>query len=294
MEILSRFRKCTLTTNTIERIDRTLEFFSFLRFYSLRRPALVLPLVPVLRDTQVDTIEYWQAVELAAFAAADVSNYSLFNWCCDKIKKRFGDNWRLNRLVGLFHEIRLDYKAAAAVYERSLAKHPSCPELYKRQVAILKSLNAYEQAAVVLCDYLKTFMVDEESWCELVYIYLHLRKYEEAAFAASELIILNPSNWFYFLLFAEIHYNIGSYESLVTARKYCCYVCKIQRSCPRVLYDLLLVCKALATFSQASKNMNERLYLFASKHLRQLYKNSCFLFAVEELVACSSSKKFKH
>ncbi|EME27558.1 O-linked GlcNAc transferase-like protein isoform 1 [Galdieria sulphuraria] len=181
MELLVRFRNCTVVTDILEKVDRTLEFLSFVRVYSLRRPDLVLPLFRVLRDTQVETIEYWQAIELIALAAADVSNYRIFNWCCDKIKKRFGDNWRLHRLLGLFHEIRLDYRAAAAVYENSLVKHPSCPQLYKRQVAILKSLNSYEQAAVVLCDYLKNFMVDEESWCELVFIYLYLRKYEEAS-----------------------------------------------------------------------------------------------------------------
>jgi tetratricopeptide (TPR) repeat protein len=224
-------------------------------------------------------------IELAAFAAADVSNYAVFDWCCNKVKQRFGDNWRLHRLLGLFHEIRLDYKAAAAVYEAGLAKFPNSPELYKRQVAILKSLNAYEQAATVLCNYLETFMCDEESWSELVYIYMYLRKYEEAAFAVSELIVLAPSNWFYFLLLAEIYYAMGNYQCLLTARKYCCYVCKLQQNCPRVYYDLLLICRSLEKYPRSSKDVNnERLLQYAAKHLKQLYKYSYYLYAVEDLV----------
>ncbi|EME27557.1 O-linked GlcNAc transferase-like protein isoform 2 [Galdieria sulphuraria] len=68
----------------------------------------------------------------------------------------------------------------------------------------------------------------------------------------------------------------------------------MQKSCPRVFYDLLLVCWALGKFPQSSKDVNRRLLLFASKHLRQLYKNSSLLFAVEELLTHSSSRKLKY
>lgn len=106
----------------------------------------------------------------------------------------------------------------------------------------------------------------------------------QAAFAASELIILDSSNWLYFLLFSEILYAIGNYDSLTTARKYCCYVCKMQKKCPRVFYDLFLICKTLEKYPQTSEDMNERLLAYASKQLRHLYKDSCFLFAVEEFL----------
>lgn len=80
MQLLDWFHKCVRLTNIQGQLENTVEFFSFLRTYSVRRPDLVLPLVPVFRDVEVDTLEYWQAVELAALAAADVSNYSIFNW----------------------------------------------------------------------------------------------------------------------------------------------------------------------------------------------------------------------
>eukprot|EP00871_Galdieria_phlegrea_P002995 jgi/Galph1/3697/GphlegSOOS_G2333.1 len=234
--------------------QQVIDFFKFLRRNHLRRPDLVLNLASYLRDASQDSLDYWEAIEEMAFRAADVSDYQtlrisvLSHRCCKHIQGKFGNSWRLQRLLGILHEVRFEYKTAAVIYEKALDSNPACFFVYKRQdgiantscrqVAVLRSLGKYEEAIAVLCDYLKIFKLEEESWIELVDLYLEVKRYEEAAFAASELIIMNPTCWIYFFLVAQIYYTIGDKESLVLARKYFCYCCKVQKDCPGVLYVL--------------------------------------------------------
>jgi tetratricopeptide (TPR) repeat protein len=76
---------------------------------------------------------------------------------------------------------------------------------------IVKSLSAY----------LSNYMSDTEAWEQLFQIYFGERHYEQAAYCMEELITLRPSNWGYYLKYAEACFMLGDWQM---AKKYFCRV----------------------------------------------------------------------
>ena len=91
--------------------------------------------------------------------------------------------------------------------------------VWKRKVALLRSLNRPVDAISQLTLLLDSFPHDAESWAELSDLYISLDMYSQAAFCLEELLLLQPNSYFVHAQYAEIIWALGKEG---TALKYWC------------------------------------------------------------------------
>lgn len=123
---------------------------------------------------------------------------------------RFPESSRVAILQGIIEESKGHLNDAQNLYELMLEKDPSNVLLHKRRIACIKSKpEGIPRATEGLAEFVDIFPTDQESWLELAELYLQQNKYDQAAYALEELLLLAPHNVFYLLKYAEVLYSMG-------------------------------------------------------------------------------------
>ncbi|KAG1170665.1 hypothetical protein G6F70_000989 [Rhizopus microsporus] len=195
----------------------------------------------IIDDNYTSTLgdQVWPFYEQAAIAALDTQNFTLANYCIDKLKHRFTEkSLRFRRLLGMRYEAQGLLDEAQEVYDSILKEDETNLLASKRQIALLKARRKDHELMEALTSYLDTYYDDCEAWLELCEVYASKYMYEQAAFCCQEMILLQPSNHIFYLKYAEICYTMNQYEM---ALKYYCKVLELCTDHVRALYGLHLV-----------------------------------------------------
>lgn len=204
--------------------------------------------------------ELWVLYEQVCVAALDCGRLDLAEDCIAALHKQFPSSKRVSRLRGMYYESKRDYPKAEQAYNAMLAEDPANLIAMKRLIAIKKAQNKYEETIEELNKYLQDFMGDQEAWMELSELYIHQQEYAKAAFCMEELILSHPHNHLYHQRYAEIHFTIGSPESMEKAKKYFAQALKLDPNNIRALYGLFLSASNSVSSKSATnvkkKNMN--------------------------------------
>jgi hypothetical protein len=85
-----------------------------------------------------------------------------------------------------------------------------------------------------------------------------LTSFKNAVYCYEELLLINPKKYELYQKLAELHFSIGSTESLISGRKYLCFLLTINPLSYRTLYALYMTCSVLIT--KDKKNvLNQRI-----------------------------------
>jgi tetratricopeptide (TPR) repeat protein len=130
---------------------------------------------------------------------------------------------RVSLLKGLILECEGNISGAKEVYENIL-KIDECYKRARKRLIVIAKYKSHSEAVKLLVNYLDTFMNDTEAWEELYFLYMENNSpmYQEAAFCAEELLLLNSTNYGYFLLYADALFKMGGSENISLALKYYC------------------------------------------------------------------------
>lgn len=204
--------------------------------------------------------ELWVLYEQVCIAALDCCRTDLAEECISALHKQFPSSKRVSRLKGMYHEAKREFESAEQVYNTMLGDDPANLIIRKRLIAIKKAQNKYEETIEDLNEYLKDFMGDQEAWMELSELYVHQQEFVKAAFCMEELILSHPHNHLYHQRFAEIHFTIGTADSMEKAKKYFAQALKLDPNNVRALYGLFLAASNTASGKAATnvkkKNIN--------------------------------------
>ena len=129
------------------------------------------------------------------------------------------------------------------------------------------------EAITMLNKYLEVNQIDEEAWAELADIYLSRQNYPKAMFCYEELITAHPTNYLYFIRYAEIMYSTAvgaqnNMEMLENARKYFAHSLvlidelsetKVAVNVVRALWGLVKVCKQINLVAKKEDLKNQKM-----------------------------------
>jgi len=162
----------------------------------------------------------WDVYEQVCVAALDVHNGAIAKECLTALSVKFPKSSRVKRLHGLALEANGGWDDAATIYDELLEADPSNQAVWKRKVCLLRTRGDLKEAAIELSKYLAVFSTDESAWMELADLYVAQAQYDLAAFCYEELILIEPENYLYHLLYAEVVYTAGGKDNFETARLY--------------------------------------------------------------------------
>lgn len=201
--------------------------------------------------------ELWTLYEQVCIASLDCNRIDLAEECLYALQKQFSSSKRVLRLQGMYHEAKGEYGNAEKLYKTMLEKDPANLMIRKRFIALKKAQNKIEEATEELNEYLKDFMGDQEAWMELCDLHIQQQEYTKAAFCMEELILSHPHNHLYHQRYAEIHFTIGTPESMEKSKKYFAQALKLDPNNVRALYGLFLSSSNSAS-SKASTSLKKK------------------------------------
>eukprot|EP00794_Sanderia_malayensis_P008142 gene8142-9012_t len=218
--------------------------------------------------------ELWTIHEQVFVAALDCGRMSLARNCLYALNQQFPKSLRVKKLAGMRLEAMEEWAEAKRVYKKILAEDPANVVVRKRLITITKAQNDTSETINELKEYLDMFMSDQEAWMELAELYISSQEYQKAAFCLEELILTHPHNHLYHQRYAEIHYTIGTADSLELSRKYFAQALKLDPNNMRALYGLFL-CSSnqnLGTkVSMKVKRNNARYSNWAAQEIMEKY-----------------------
>lgn len=279
------------------------EYLCLVRKLKVRRSDKVLKhgLSILNNPKKLSTIgsEEWTLYEQVAIAAMDCQSLDVAKDCIKALKKKFPESKRVGRLEALLLEAKGSWDLAEKVYSSLLEDNPLDQAIHKRKVAMAKAQGNYLGAIGSLNKYLEIFMADNDAWKELADIYISLQMYKQAAFCYEELILSQPTNPLYHLVYADVLYTLGGLENLQTAKKY--YASALDLTGGKNTRAIFGVCLCSSSIGQLSKGRNKEekerpeLHDLAISALEKAYKNkakdkySLLVSALKSLKLSSSS-----
>lgn len=190
--------------------------------------------------------EKWTVIEQFCLAAIDLHDEKMLKSCLDRLDARFPGSKRVRLLSIMANQERLgQFEEANKLYDELIDEDETNTGARKRKIAILISQRKNVEAIRELCDYLKKFMNDQEAWKELCDLYMVEQDYSRAIFCMEELLLSHPLSHIYHTRLAEMHYTLGSHESLELARSYYSQAIKLNDSNVRALHGLHLTLTSL-------------------------------------------------
>lgn len=254
------------------------EILTLINEARLNRPDLILEHgESALKHHAATTKQHWDVIERITLAAAQLGEEEIKETHLDKIMKKFPSSVRAFTLLGMTQEALGGHTHAAETYLSVLRKQPIAPNIYKRQVALLKASKQPAEAASLLNYYLGFHGDDFDAWAELCALALRLGRFSHAAFAANEMILLQPENYAAHLVVADVYMTTGHVEALIMARTHYATSLGLRKSGNlRALYGLWLSCSVL--FGDGDLKAQERdkcfdLLSIAKKGIRSVYEN---------------------
>lgn len=190
--------------------------------------------------------EKWNVIEQFCLAAIDLHDEKILKSCLARLNARFPGSRRVRLLNTMANQERLgQYEEAIKLYDDLIDEDETNAGARKRKIAILISQRKNVEAIRELCDYLKKFMNDQEAWKELCDLYLIEQDFSKAIFCMEELLLSHPLSHIYHTRLAEMHYTLGSHESLELARSYYSQAIILNDSNVRALHGLHLTLTSL-------------------------------------------------
>lgn len=184
--------------------------------------------------------ELWVIYEQVCIAACDCNRLDLATTCSRALAKKFPSGNRFLKLKAMEREAEQKFKEAEEIYNIMLTDDPANLHIKKRIIAMKKAQGKIEETINELNIYLKEFMGDQEAWMELCELYIRQQDFFKAAFCVEELILCHPHNHLYHQRYAEIHFTIGTVESMEKAKKYFAQALKLDPNNIRALYGFFL------------------------------------------------------
>lgn len=228
-----------------------------------------------LIEQRLSIEEKWTVIEQFCMAAIDLHDESIYSVCLDRLDKQFPGSNRVGLLnIMATYELSGQYDEAIRSYNEILEDDETNTGARKRKIAILISQKRYVEAIKELCDYLKKFMNDQEAWKELCDLYMLEQDYLRAIFCMEELLLSNPLSHVYHTRLAEIHYTLGTFESLELARSYYHQAIKLNETSARALHGLNLTLKSLLATNKLTGSQRkemEKLHSWNKTTLNNLY-----------------------
>ena len=218
--------------------------------------------------------ELWTIHEQVFVAALDCGRMDLAKSCLAALEQQFPKSLRVRKLRGMGFEASEEWDKAKKIYKSILMEDPANLIVRKRHIAVTKAQNVPSETVKELKEYLDVYMSDQEAWMELADLYISMQEYHKAAFCLEELILTHPHNHLYHQRFAEIHYTIGSTESLELSRKYFAQALKLDPNNIRALYGLFLCSSsqsALIKSNPKTKRNNARYSNWAAQEIIEKY-----------------------
>lgn len=258
-------------------IDEIIEKLRYWRENCVRDPESIRDLWSKLDliERRLSVEEKWTVIEQFCMAAIDLHDEEIYTICLDRLNKQFPGSNRV-RLLDIManYELPGNYEEAIRQYNDMIEIDDTNTCARKRKIAILVSQKRNTEAIRELCDYLRRFMNDQEAWKELCDLYLQEQDYVRAIFCMEELLLSNPMNHIYHIKLAEMHYTLGTFESLELARSYFHQAIKLNEANPRALHGLHLANKSLLATNKLTGQQRkelEKLDSWAKLTLNNLY-----------------------
>ncbi|KAI9481395.1 MAG: hypothetical protein EXX96DRAFT_212751 [Benjaminiella poitrasii] len=236
----------------------------------------------LIKDNYVSKLgdQVWPFYEQVAIAALDVQDFTLSNFCINKLKERFTEkSLRFRRLLGMRYEAEGQLDKAQEVYDTILQEDDTNMLASKRQIALLKVKNKDAEMIEALSNYLDTYYDDHEAWLELCDVYVSKHMYDQACYCCEEMILLQPSNHISFLKYAEILYTVNQ---LPLALKHYCKVLELCTDNVRALYGLQLCARKLLSSNEV--NHASDLHALAVERLLEIYSKDKTTESIRKIV----------
>ncbi|KAI4835900.1 ER membrane protein complex subunit 2 [Plasmodium brasilianum] len=213
----------------------------------------------------------WSLYENILKASIELNLNEFIDICFNKLKEKFGkiDGKKLNILKGMICECTNKNEEALNIYKNFLKKDP-CDILIRARIMNLKKIVEKDINKVIqlLNDHLKEFPVDIESWHELGEIYIINCLYSYAIFCFEEILLHIPTNLYYILTCAELHYTINQLE---LSSKYFCLAIKLQSNNLRGLWGIIIL-NITRYLNRKPKLLNENVDIILTIHcINRLY-----------------------
>ncbi|XP_049848849.1 ER membrane protein complex subunit 2-A-like [Schistocerca gregaria] len=217
--------------------------------------------------------EAYILAEQVFVAALNIGALGSAEQCLSFLTTSVPNGKRVLRLKGMLREAQGQFYEASKIYRDILEKHPADSLTYKRLIAIAKATCTNEYVIELLVEYLNTFMLDAEAWQELLDAYLKQCCYQHAAFCCEELILLQPQNYHFYVLYAEILYTQGKFKNYMLARKYYSFALELsEENNVRALWGLALTTEVIRknwpnALNKKELDMNSKLFQLAKDML---------------------------
>eukprot|EP01083_Nonionella_stella_P036736 100237_1 len=235
--------------------SRELEAIENIQKWSLRQPEVIVDQGMKLLNNHSARLgdKKWDMYERVFLAALTCHDIKARDTCLVALRQRFPLSIRVYGLMGLLHEHNGQWERAEKNYKNLLNKDPTHQLAWKRRVAIQKARGDPVQAVRILSEYVQLFSGDSAAWAELAELYIQLRQFKHARFCYEELLLINPQNWQYHMMYAEILYTIGQNKSNYDlARSY--YIQSLELNPKRNLRSLFGLILCLRNPNDASKD----------------------------------------
>ncbi|ANQ10598.1 Uncharacterized protein PCOAH_00050350 [Plasmodium coatneyi] len=216
----------------------------------------------------------WSLYEHILKASIELNLTEYVDMCFNKLNEKFGklDGKKLNILKGMVYESKNKNREALDIYKNYLCKD-SCDNLIRARIVSLKKTieNDTNQIVQLLNEHLKEFPVDIEAWHELAEIYLTDCLYSYALYCLEEILLHLPTNLYYILTCAELHYTINQFE---ISSKYFCLAIKLQSNNLRGLWGIIML-NVSRYFHRKPKSLSDNVDIILTLHcidrLHKLY-----------------------
>lgn len=229
-------------------------------------------------ERKLSVEEKWTVIEQFCIAAIDLHDESIYKKCLSRMNRQFPGSQRVKLLnIMATYERAGNYNEALRQYDEMIADDETNTSARKRKIAILISQNKSVEAIRELCEYLKKFMNDNDAWKELCELYMLEQDYQKAIFCMEELLLTHPLSHIYHTRLAEIHYTLGTHESLESARSYYTQALKLKETNVRALFGLHLTLASLLSGNKITAQQRkeyDKLKNCTKQALNSIYERS--------------------
>ncbi|ODA77386.1 hypothetical protein RJ55_07014 [Drechmeria coniospora] len=164
---------------------------------------------------KAETTDMWTVYENLMLSCLRTGDDVAAHECLERLLVRFGDkDERVMALRGLLKEAEAkndtELEKILGEYETLLEEDGANIPIYKRKIALLRSMGREAEAITALNAFLDFNPTDSEAWAELADMYRSQGMYSQAIYALEEVLVLIPNAW-------NVHARLG--EVLLMAAK---------------------------------------------------------------------------
>lgn len=255
-----------------------LDVLNHIKYSKLRCPRTVWKHAQILTESHIGNLgdEKWDVIEQTCLAALDLGQPSEAEHFLRKLKLRWKNSTRVQRLEAMVLEAKGQYQEAELKYEEMLKANPANTLASKRLVSICRARGKTDEAIKRLTEHLKIFSADNNCWLEMASLHLTSGRVCEASFSYEEMILADPYNYLLHSKYAELLYTIGGLKKLRASRRHFIQSVHFKKKMNARATLGACMCATAIRNSNRSKDedhaVNEAVHAKASKALIGIYK----------------------